>query len=106
MPACVRFVQCRAISCGTGIYGTAEISQVLLNCVFAIVRMPASRARPQFFFARGPGPTTEIEYSPISVFIPPRSMDAPLTDAHVADVAGELGNQIAARSSVAIPSPN
>src|SRR5260370_18164840 len=55
-------------------YGTAEISHVLLNCVLAIVRRPALRASRQFSVARGPGPTTEIEYSPISVLIPPRSI--------------------------------
>ena len=74
MPARKRFSACRATRFGTGMYGTAEISQVLLNWVLAIATRPASRASFQCAVARGPGPTTEIEYSPISVRTPPRSI--------------------------------
>ena len=66
--------QCLATRLATGIYGTAEISQVLLNCAFAMDRTPASFARRQLAAARGPGPTTDIEYSPTSVATPPRSI--------------------------------
>src|SRR5260370_21639819 len=55
-------------------YGTVEMSQVLLICVLAMVRTPTPLASRQFSVARGPGPMTEIEYSPISVLIPPRSI--------------------------------
>src|SRR5581483_5599279 len=69
-----RFSQWRATRSATGMNGTAEISQVLLNWVFAMVRTPALAAAFQFAVARGPGPTTEIEYSPTSVRTPPRSI--------------------------------
>ena len=45
-------------------YGTADISHVTLSCIFAAVFRPCLRAIDQFRFARGPGPTTDIEYSP------------------------------------------
>src|SRR5713226_9052373 len=45
-------------------YGTAEISQVLLNCTLAMEAMPAARARSQFRVDRGPTSATFIIYSP------------------------------------------
>src|SRR2546422_191925 len=74
IPDRASLAQCSATRLPTGMYGTAEISQVLLNCVLAIVATPAAFARCQFAVARGPGPTAEIEYSPTSVLTPPRSI--------------------------------
>src|SRR4051794_35964827 len=72
MPAFASFWQCSTIRCMTGMYGTAEISHVLLNCTFAMLATPAALARSQLRVARGPGPTTEMEYSPTVVRTPPR----------------------------------
>ena len=53
---------------------------------------PARLAAAQCLTARGPGPTAEIEYSPTSVFIPPRSigLDHSLTDISQTD----FGNRV------------
>jgi len=53
-------------------YGTAEISQVALNFTLAIGLMPCRIAKAQLRCPRGPGPTTEMEYSPTLVSTPPR----------------------------------
>src|SRR5512139_648509 len=72
MPASASLRQCSTTSGSTGIQGTAEISQVLLNCVLASVFSPCRLAISQLRVARGPGPTTDMEYSPTVVLTPPR----------------------------------
>src|SRR5690348_11395002 len=57
-------------------YGTAEISQVLFAWILARLSRPAARARDHFRAARGPGPGTEIEYSPTLDSTPPRRTGA------------------------------
>src|SRR2546428_7816117 len=74
IPDCASLAQCSATRLPTGMYGTAEISQELLNCVLAMVATPASFASRQFAVARGPGPTAEMEYSPTCVLTPPRAI--------------------------------
>src|SRR5699024_10766686 len=65
---------CSATRSRVGNHGTDDISQVLLNCTFAAVFIPFSCATFQCFNALGPGPTAEIEYSPIRESMPPLLM--------------------------------
>ncbi|OQB40814.1 MAG: hypothetical protein BWY09_00703 [Candidatus Hydrogenedentes bacterium ADurb.Bin179] len=64
------------------------ISQVLLNWISVPVFNPAFRAASHSTCARGPGPTDEMEYSPTTLWMPPRSMGSfhSLTDMRQTDL--------------------
>src|SRR5688572_16341672 len=99
-PADATFSQCAASRSITGRYGTADSSHVQFNCRLPAVFSPAAFASAQCFVARGPGPTTEREYSPTSVFTPPRVIgsDHSLTDISQQDL-GSAAIASAAHSS-------
>ena len=77
-----RFFACSATRFRAGTECTTAISQLALTCTFATVRNPVWRAMDQWRCASGPGPTAEMEYSPICEATPPRSIgrDHSLTD--------------------------
>src|SRR6478672_4461911 len=75
-------------ACSThGIHGTDESSHVQLAWIFAEICNPDSLAAFQCRSARGPGPTSEREYSPTIDFTPPRTigMSHSLTLCRIAD---------------------